>query len=135
MRWERLLEEATTVRERSYSPFSEFAVGAALLTDDGTIFTGCNMENRSYGLAVCAERSAFAAAIAAGHRRFAALVVVADAVPPASPCGMCRETTAEFCGPDLPILLANLQGEQRETTLGELFPHPFELPPGRNPRP
>ena len=134
MNWEPLLQAARAARERSYSPYSEFAVGAAVLTDDGTIFAGCNLENRCYGLALCAERGAFAAAIAAGHRRFSAVAVVADASPPASPCGMCRETMAEFCGPDLPVLLFNLNGARREIKLGELFPFPFELPQVRNPR-
>lgn len=134
MNWEPLVQAARTARERSYSPYSEFAVGAAVLTDDGTIFSGCNLENRCFGLALCAERSAFAAAIAAGHRRFAAVVVVADASPPATPCGMCRETMAEFCGPDLPLLLVNLNGGRRELKLGELFPFPFELPQVRNSR-
>lgn len=134
MNWEPLVEAARTARAGSYSPYSDFAVGAAVLTADGSIFAGCNLENRSYGLALCAERAAFAAAVAAGHRAFAAVTVVADANPPATPCGLCRETMAEFCGPDLPVLLCNLNGGRRELRLGELFPDPFELPPARNPR-
>jgi cytidine deaminase len=134
MNWEPLVEAARAARAASYSPYSEFAVGAAVLSADGSIFAGCNLENRSYGLALCAERSAFAAAVAAGHRDFSAVVVVADAEPPATPCGLCRETMAEFCGPDLPVLLANLNGGRREVRLGELFPLPFELPAVRNPR-
>jgi cytidine deaminase len=134
MNWEPLVEAARTARASSYSPYSDFAVGAAVLTADGSIFAGCNLENRSYGLALCAERSAFAAAIAAGHRDFAAVTVVADANPPATPCGLCRETMAEFCGPDLPVLLCNLNGGRRQLRLGELFPDPFELPSSRNPQ-
>lgn len=135
MNWEPLVAAARTARDCAYSPYSDFAVGAAVLTADGSIFAGCNLENRSYGLALCAERSAFAAAVAAGHRDFTAVAVLADASPPATPCGLCRETMAEFCGPDLPVLLANLNGGRRELRLGELFPHPFELPAKRNPRP
>jgi cytidine deaminase len=135
MNWESLVEAARAARAGSYSPYSEFAVGAAVLTADGNVFVGCNLENRSYGLTLCAERAAFAAAAVAGHRDFAGVAVVADADPPATPCGLCRETMAEFCGPDLPVLLANLNGGRRELRLGELFPHPFELPATRNPRP
>jgi cytidine deaminase len=137
MNWEPLVSAARAARDASYSPYSEFAVGAAVLTADGSIFHGCNLENRSYGLTLCAERAAFAAAVAAGHRDFAAVVVVADATPPATPCGLCRETMAEFCGPELPVLLCNLNGGRRELKLGELFPHPFELPAAgsRTPRP
>jgi cytidine deaminase len=134
MNWQALEAAARAARAGSYSPYSDFAVGAAVQTADGSIFAGCNVENRSYGLALCAERSAFAAAVAAGHREFAAVVVIADAEPPATPCGLCRETMAEFCGPELPVLLANLNGGRRELRLGELFPHPFELPATRNPR-
>ena len=134
MNWEPLIAAARAARDGSYSPYSDFAVGAAVLAADGSIYAGCNLENRSYGLTLCAERGAFAAAVAAGHRDFAALVVLADATPPATPCGLCRETMAEFCGPDLPVLLCNLNGGRRELKLGELFPHPFELPAHRNPR-
>lgn len=127
--WRPLIEAARKVREQSYAPYSRFRVGAALLADDGTIVTGANVENRSYGLAICAERSAIARAVARGHRRFQALVVVADLDPPAPPCGMCRETLAEFAAnnsaPDLPILLVNLEGKQRRTSLDALFPDRF----------
>lgn len=131
MNWDRLVEAARAARAASYSPYSQFAVGAAVETDDGTIFTGTNLENRSYGLALCAERSAVASAVTAGHRGFRAVAVVADADPPAPPCGLCRETLAEFCGPDLPVMLANLDGGRSERTLGELFPLPFEFSPDR----
>jgi cytidine deaminase len=122
-----LLAAARAARESAYAPFSGFAVGAALLAEDGRIFTGCNVENRSFGLSLCAERAAVAAAVAAGARRFRAVAVVTDASPPAAPCGLCRETLAEFCGPDFPVHVANLDGEERTTTLGELLPHPFVL--------
>lgn len=125
MNRDRLIEAARAARAHAYAPFSGFPVGAALLAEDGTIFTGCNVENRSYGLALCAERAAVASAVTAGARRFLAIAVVTDTAPPAAPCGLCRETLAEFCGPELPIHLANLDGAVRDTTLGELFPEPF----------
>ncbi len=131
MDWQPLLDAARRARDRSHCPYSRFAVGAALLTGDGTIFAGANVENRSYGLALCAERSAVAAAVTAGQRSFRALLVLADSAPPAPPCGLCRETLAEFCGPDLPIRLVNLEGEQRDFRLGELFPEPFAFDPAQ----
>lgn len=125
---EALLDTARKAREHAYAPFSGFAVGAALLADDGRVFTGCNVENRSFGLSLCAERAAVAAAVAAGARRFSAVAVVTDADPPAAPCGLCRETLAEFCGGDLPVHLAGHGGQRRDTTLGALFPDPFVFP-------
>lgn len=127
MDWEPLLAAAATARASSYSPYSHYAVGAAVATADGSIFAGTNVENRSYGLTLCAERAAVAAAVAANHRELSAAVVLTTSSPPASPCGLCRETFAEFCGPDLRILLANLKGERREVRLGDIFPDPFVL--------
>lgn len=126
---EELLARAADARERAYVPFSGFAVGAAVLAADGRVFTGCNVENRSYGLTICAERVAVATAVAAGARRFEAVAVIAGSSPPAAPCGLCRETLAEFAGPELRIHLANPDGERRDTTLGELFPDPFVFSP------
>ncbi|MBP1641482.1 MAG: cytidine deaminase [Acidobacteria bacterium] len=128
MDWEPLVAAAARVREAAYAPYSRFAVGAAVLTADGRLFVGCNVENRSFGLTLCAERAAVAAALAAGTRELAAVAVVADADPLAPPCGLCRETLAEFAGPELPILLAAPDGRRRERRLGELFPDPFRLP-------
>jgi cytidine deaminase len=122
---EALLGAAREARRRAYAPFSGFAVGAAILAADGRVFTGCNVENRSFGLSLCAERAAVAAAVAAGSRQFSAVAVVTDAEPPAAPCGLCRETLAEFCGPELLIHLGGADGSRRDTTLGELFPEPF----------
>lgn len=127
MDWEPLFQAAKEARERAYAPYSDFRVGAALLTEDGSVVTGCNVENRSFGLTICAERNAVVHAVAAGHRRFRAIAVVTAVSPPAPPCGMCRETLAEFSA-DLPILLGNVEGERRIVTSSALFPMPFEWP-------
>lgn len=120
---ERLVAAATAARERAYAPYSSFAVGAALLLPDGRIVPGCNVENASYGLAICAERSAVAAAVATGEQRFQAIAVVADCSPPASPCGACRQVLAEFG--DFPVVLANLAGERQLSSVRELLPGAF----------
>lgn len=98
-----------------------------MLTEDGTVFLGCNVENASYGLTICAERSAYFSAVAAGHRGFRALAVVADGDRPPYPCGACRQVIAEFCAPEFPVLLARLQDTGRiETyTIGRLLPECF----------
>jgi cytidine deaminase len=127
MDWDALVEAAREARERAYAPYSRFQVGAALLTADGTVFTGCNVENRSFGLCICAERTAVARAVASGHREFRALAVVTDTAPPAMPCGMCRETLAEFAR-ELPVLCANLADERVVYRLEDIFPAPFEWP-------
>lgn len=129
MNIESLLEAARAARLAAYAPFSGFAVGAAVLAEDGRIFAGCNVENRSFGLTLCAERGAVAAAIAAGVRRFRAIAVVTDAEPPAAPCGLCREALAEFCADDLPVHLEGRDGARRTVTLGELLPSRFVLAP------
>ena len=128
-----LLPLAEAAADQAYAPYSRLQVGCAVLTEAGHIYSGCNVENRSYGLALCAERSAVAAAVAAGARGLAACVVVADADPLATPCGLCRETPTEFAPPELPILLVAPDGRRRETRLGQLFPEPFRLPRRQNP--
>ena len=130
MNWEPLLAAALAARSHSHSPYSRFAVGAAVETESGEIFSGANVENRSFGVTLCAERSAFAAAVSAGHRTFRGVAIVTSTSPPSSPCGLCRETMSEFCSPEMPILLFNPQGERRETSLGALFPEPFRFPAG-----
>ena len=119
MEWDALLEAAWKVREEAYAPYSNFSVGAALLAADGRVFTGCNVENISYGLTNCAERVAIGAAVAAGVREFLAVAVVADTGVPISPCGACRQVLAEFRVPQ--ILLAN-RTQRLEFTLEELLP-------------
>jgi len=118
-----LIEAARSAQLRAYAPYSNFRVGAALETVDGTVFTGCNVENASYGLTICAERAAVSAAVGAGARRFRRAVVVSDVDPPAAPCGACRQVLAEF-GLDLPI---DGVGSQRKVTwrLAELLPAAF----------
>ncbi len=120
----RLLDAAREARERAHAPYSGFAVGAAVLTPDGEVHAGCNVENASYGLSVCAERHAIAAAVGAGHRRIDALLVITDARPPVAPCGACRQVLAEFAD-DIPVLLADLSGVRSRTSTSRLLPHAF----------
>lgn len=127
MDWEPLVAAARAARERAYAPYSHFAVGAALLMEDGSIHAAANVENCIPALSICAERNAMSAAASAGLRRPQAVAVVTDATPPARPCGLCRQTLIEFAR-DLPILVVNIHGEREETTLAELFPQPFSLP-------
>ena len=119
-----LIAAAHRARERAYAPYSRFKVGAALRTSRGRVYTGCNVENASYGAAVCAERNAVARAVAAGERKFRALAVVTSSSPPAAPCGLCRQVLVEFCD-DLSILLCNPEGEVVRTSLKKLQPLPF----------
>lgn len=120
-----LLNAALSARERAYVPYSKFLVGAAVLAKGGKIYTGCNIENASYGLTVCAERNALFSAVGAGEREFTALCVVGDTEAPISPCGACRQVMAEFKVPC--IILANLKGDVKEYTLEELLPYGFSL--------
>lgn len=109
------------VRRNAHSPYSGFAVGSALLCADGSVFSGCNVENLSFGLTMCAERVAVGAAIAAGKREFQCLAIVADSDEVISPCGACRQVLAEF-NPGLAIVSANLSGKVLEFSLGQLLP-------------
>lgn len=122
---EALVELAKKARTHAYAPYSGFAVGAALLAADGRVFSGCNIENASYGLTNCAERTAIFSAVAAGARDFAALAVVADGDLPCSPCGACRQVIAEFAVER--IILANLKGDRQVVTKEELLPFAFSL--------
>ena len=121
-----LINYALSVRLNAYAPYSGFKVGAAVTGKSGKIYGGANVENASFGLTVCAERSALYAAVTAGEDTFSALVVVADAEPPVTPCGACLQVIRELCGNvDLIILCVNLQGEQLQFQLSELLPRPF----------
>jgi cytidine deaminase len=125
MNIEELIAAACQVRENAYAPYSRFQVGAALRTTSGRIFCGCNVENLSFGLTICAERAAVFAAVAAGETKFEAIAIVADSRVPVTPCGACRQVLAEFSN-DLKICSANLQGERYETTIFELLPRAKE---------
>ncbi|WP_372807449.1 cytidine deaminase [Pontiella sp.] len=123
---EELIKTAFQALIHAHAPYSAYKVGAALLCDDGTVFTGCNVENASYGLTNCAERTAIFAAVAAGRRAFKAIAIAASKEPVPYPCGACRQVMAEFCGPDFPVYIA--KGDGFETaTLGELLPHGFDF--------
>ncbi|HUQ71455.1 MAG TPA: cytidine deaminase [Planctomycetaceae bacterium] len=122
----RLIEAACAVRLQAYAPFSNFLVGAALLTVDGEIIVGCNVENVSYGLTICAERVAIGTAVASGKREFAAIAIASSIG--CTPCGACRQVLSEFC-PDLPVYLVNVDGGNTvtELSLAKLLPGRFEL--------
>jgi cytidine deaminase len=120
-----LLEAALQARAKAFAPYSHFKVGAALESADGTIYTGCNVENATYGLTVCAERVALLKAISEGARKFTRLAVAADTTTLTPPCGACRQLLWEFCG-NLEIHLVNLQGERETLALKDLFPRPFD---------
>ncbi len=124
---EKTWELACEARRHSYSPYSRFAVGAALKVRQAGTVLGCNVENASYGGTVCAERTAVFTAVAQGYRDFEHLVVVTETSPASPPCAFCLGVLAEFCSPDFPIYLANLNGIERSLTLGELLPYPFQL--------
>lgn len=119
-----LLAAARAARERAYAPYSAFKVGAALLTEEGRLFTGANIENASYGLTICAERTAVAAAVNAGCRHFKRIAIVADCAPPPSPCGACRQVLAELA-PRIDVVMGNLHGAVVEHNLAVLLPDAF----------
>jgi cytidine deaminase len=127
MKYEKLIDEARAARDVAYTPYSRFKVGAALETKDGRVFRGCNVENASYGLCNCAERTAFFSAIAHGYvpGDFAALAVIGDTDAPIAPCGACRQVILELGGNDLPVVLANLKGDVMETTAAAQLPNAF----------
>lgn len=120
---QKLMDCTIKARENAYSPYSHFAVGAALLCEDGTLFEGCNIENASYGLTNCAERTAIFKAVSEGHVTFKALAVVADTEGPCAPCGACRQVVAEFKIPI--IIMGNLMGNVKIVTIEELLPFSF----------
>ena len=123
---DRLIDAAKRARENAYAPYSEYRVGAAIATEDGTIFSGCNVENASFGATICAERGAIVRMVASGGSSPIACVIVTSGPNPASPCGICRQVLAEFAK-DMPIILIGDDGVRDETTLAELLPRRFEL--------
>ena len=125
MEFDALIKAATQARENAHARFSNFRVGAALRTPAGKVFGGCNVENATYGLTVCAERVAIFKAISEGERRFDAIAVVADTDSLTPPCGACRQLIWEFCG-EVPVVLANLKGKVEVLRMSALFPKPFD---------
>lgn len=119
-----LVALARDAQRNAHAPYSGFRVGAALLSGDGRVFTGTNVENASYGLSVCAERNAIARAVVEGVRDFAKLAVVTDSDEPVMPCGVCRQVVWEFSH-DLPVIVESRAGKRVETNISELFPRPF----------
>ncbi|HUP66504.1 MAG TPA: cytidine deaminase [Thermoanaerobaculia bacterium] len=121
---DRLLSKALEARDRAIAPYSNFKVGSAIQTRDGRIIQGCNIENASFGLTVCAERVALLTALAAGERSFEAVAVATGVREPATPCGPCRQLLWEYCG-DIEVILGNPEGVKKTYRLSELLPHPF----------
>jgi cytidine deaminase len=122
---ELLIAAAKQARENAHAPYSNFRVGAALRSTSGRVFNGCNVENATYGLTICAERVAIFNAISEGERGFSAIAVVTDTESLTPPCGACRQLLWEFCG-DIPVTLANLVGKRETIQMNELFPRPFD---------
>jgi cytidine deaminase len=120
-----LIDAARAAREKAFAPYSKFRVGSALRTKSGKIFTGCNIENATLGLTLCAERVAIFKAISEGEREFDAIAVVCDTEILTPPCGPCRQIIWEFCG-DIPVVLANLKGRVERETSRSLLPRPFD---------
>ena len=122
--YKKLINEAEKARKRAYTPYSKFQVGAAVLCADGKIFTGCNIENASFGLSVCAERVAIFKAISEGSTTFEAIAVIGDTDKPCSPCGACRQVISEF-GEEIFLIMANLKGDVKIKKIGDLLPEAF----------
>ncbi|MBN1901535.1 cytidine deaminase [Candidatus Sumerlaeota bacterium] len=123
---EELVQRAREAYENAYAPYSHFKVGAALLGKSGTIHTGCNVENASYGLTICAERNAVAKAVSSGEREFSALAIFTGADHPTPPCGACRQVIAEF-SEDMPVIMETLQSKRVILSLKDLLPHRFQF--------
>ncbi|MEH7384073.1 cytidine deaminase [Bacillus sp. JJ1521] len=125
MKTQELINEAKKARELAYVPYSSFKVGAALLTKDGKVYHGCNIENAGYSATNCAERTALFKAVSEGDKEFVSMAVVADTDRPVPPCGVCRQVISELCQPDMKVYLSNLKGDVQETTINELLPGAF----------
>ncbi|MBP2000646.1 cytidine deaminase [Paenibacillus shirakamiensis] len=122
---DQLIQEAIEARKQAYVPYSNFPVGAALLAG-GQVYRGCNIENASYGLTNCAERTAIFKAVSEGNKKIEAIAIVADTEGPVSPCGACRQVLAEFCDADTQIFLTNLHGNTEQWTMDRLLPGAFQ---------
>ena len=124
-----LCQKAVDMRSESYAPYSDFLVGSAVLTKDGKVFTGCNIENSAFGPSICAERTAIAKAVSEGYRDFAAIAIAGGKrdgeLQYCAPCGVCRQVMREFCEPSFKIYLTKSAGDYKEFTLGELLPESF----------
>ena len=123
---EELIELARQARELAYAPYSKFKVGAVVESSDGRVFTGCNVENSSYSLTMCAERVALGKAVSEGGRDFVRMAVIADAHAPVPPCGACRQVISELCGKQVEIVMVNLQGQIETHTVAQLLPEAFD---------
>ena len=125
----KMIEAAHLVRRRAYAPYSRFKVGASVMGKTGKIYAGCNVENASFGLTMCAERVAMGNAVACGETEIEGLVIVTEAPEPASPCGACRQVISEFAE-DIPVILENLEGKRVKLYLKDLLPYQFDLKKG-----
>ncbi len=121
----KLVAAALDALKESYAPYSEYSVGAALLAESGEIYPGCNVENVSYGLSICAERNAVFAAVASGERRFAAIAIAAAGERKPFPCGACRQVLSEFCDADFPVFVVDAEGCAERFRLADLIPYAF----------
>lgn len=126
MKTEELVVEAKKARERAYVPYSKFKVGAALLTSDGKVYHGCNIENAAYSMCNCAERTAIFKAFSEGDKEYKAIAVVADTDRPVPPCGACRQVMFELCPRDMEVILTNLKGDIQVTTVEKILPGGFQ---------
>lgn len=123
---EELVNLAVKIRENAYVPYSGFHVGTALFADNGKIYTGCNVENASYGAAICAERTAIVKAISDGAKKILAIAVSSDSNLPTMPCGICRQVLSEFCSSNMPLFLSSRKGEYKVFSFDEILPHSFK---------
>ena len=127
MKLTELIQKAQEAKEKAYVPYSGFHVGAALVCEDGTVFTGCNIENSAYGPTNCAERTAIFKAVSEGYREFKAIAITSDSQEPTAPCGVCRQVMAEFCKRDFKVIMAACDSSYKVVTLEELLPYAFSL--------
>lgn len=125
MKYEKLIHAAEEARKRAYAPYSKFKVGAAVLTFEGKIFTGCNIENASFGLSICAERVAIFKAISEGYSRFKAIAIIGDTNQPCTPCGACRQVILEF-GEDIKVVMSNMKGKVAIKRIDKLLSQAFK---------